>query len=483
MKADPILIEQQLALIESEMRQACLEQPELIEAIHPNNQSAAKNLLHYLAFRSEDRTKLQLALHRLGLSALSNAESHILSQVQSVRKRLGHQYEAEELFQHTYPETKAYLARKANQLLGTGEPGHHPYIMVTLDPDMIGEHHKLGELLQHGMNVARINCAHGDQATWKELVETIRRASHDSGIPCRIYMDLAGPKIRTKFLGDDKKKKSLSIAEGELLYLAASRKGFRKKDRVVSPSVPEVLPYLRPEQRVLFDDGKVYGTIESKDKRGVAVRIRKYFTKKQRMKADKGINFPDSKIDIPALTASDRENLPFIVSHADLIGYSFVNTPEDLQLLRSLIGTLSENPPPVILKIETALSVRNLPALLLESMKDPLSGVMIARGDLAVETGFQKLAEIQDDILWVCEAAQIPVIWATQVLETLHKTGIATRSEITDAAQAALAECIMINKGPHTVTVIEYLKEIIHRSKTQRTKKRFLVGKLKLGKL
>ncbi|MCC5938973.1 MAG: pyruvate kinase [Lunatimonas sp.] len=476
-------IDQQLSKMESEMIQACADHPHLIEEVHPDNQTAAKNLLHYLAFRSEDRTKLQLALHRLGLSALSNAESHILAQVQAVRQRLGHRYAPDQLFPHSYPETKERLAQKANDLFGRGNGSQQPYIMVTLDPEIIGEQDKLLEMLREGMNVARINCAHGDQVIWKQMVNAVRNVTQMTGFPCKIYMDLAGPKIRTQFLGDDRKKKSLAIPEGSLIYLATSRKGYGKKDIVISPTVPEVIPYLKPEQRVFFDDGKVFGTIEMKDDRGVGVRIRKYFAKRERIKVDKGINFPDSKIKIPALTSHDREALPFVLSHTDLIGYSFVNTAEDLQYLRTLLAELTDVPPPIILKIETALSVKNLPELLLESMKDPLSGVMIARGDLAVETGFQKLAEIQDDIMWLCEAAQVPVVWATQVLENLHKTGIATRSEITDAAQAALAECVMINKGPHTVTVIQYLKEIIHRSKAQRTKKRFLVGKLKLGKV
>ncbi|WP_209331459.1 pyruvate kinase [Lunatimonas salinarum] len=483
MKVDSIFIEQQLASIESEMLLTCEDQQTLLAAIHPDNQQAAKNLLHYLAFRSEDRTKLQLALHRLGLSALSNAESHILSQVQAVRQRLGHQYTTDQLCTHRYPETKERLAQKSNDLFGSGDESRQPYIMVTLDPDITEEPEKLNELLIQGMNVARINCAHGDQTMWEQLIEAVREATQATGIPCKVYMDLAGPKIRTEFLGEERKKKSLAIAEGSLVYLSGSKEGYGKEDTVISPTVPEVIPYLKPEQRVFFDDGKVFGTIETKDHRGVGVRIRKYFAKRQRIKVDKGINFPDSKIKIPALTAYDREVLPFVVAHADLIGYSFVNSAEDLLYLRKLLSELTAFPPPVILKIETALSVKNLPELLLESMKDPLSGVMIARGDLAVETGFQKLAEIQDDILWLCEAAQIPVVWATQVLENLHKTGIATRSEITDAAQSALAECVMINKGPHTITVIQYLKEIIHRSKAQRTKKRFLVGKLKLGKL
>ena len=91
-------------------------------------------------------------------------------------------------------------------------------------------------------------------------------------------------------------------------------------------------------------------------------------------------------------------------------------------------------------------------------------GIMIARGDLAVEIGFERMSEIQEEILWICEAAHVPVVWATQVLETLNKSGMATRSEITDAAHAAMAECIMINKGDHTIEVIETLRDILQRT-------------------
>lgn len=133
--------------------------------------------------------------------------------------------------------------------------------------------------------------------------------------------------------------------------------------------------------------------------------------------------------------------LPFILEHADMIGYSFVNKPRDIQHLRAEMAKITGKPLPIILKIETMLSLQNLPSLLLEGMKDPHVGVMIAGGDMAVELDFEKMAEIQEEILSICEAAHTPVIWATQVLESLHKSGIATRSEITDTGQAALAEC------------------------------------------
>lgn len=132
-----------------------------------------------------------------------------------------------------------------------------------------------------------------------------------------------------------------------------------------------------------------------------------------------------------------------------------------------------ERRPAIILKIETAEAVKNFPALLIQGMKEDIFGVMIARGDLAVEIGFERMSEIQEEILWISEAAHAPVIWATQVLETLNKSGIATRSEVTDAAYAAHSECVMINKGDYVINVINTLSDILHRSGGHHIKKRY----------
>ena len=102
----------------------------------------------------------------------------------------------------------------------------------------------------------------------------------------------------------------------------------------------------------------------------------------------------------------------------------------------------------IVLKIETRRGFEELPQVLLAAMRSPVIGVMIARGDLAVECGYERLAELQEEILWVCEAAHVPVIWATQVLENLAKDGMPSRAEITDAAMGERAECVMLNKGP-----------------------------------
>src|SRR5262245_30654127 len=116
--------------------------------------------------------------------------------------------------------------------------------------------------------------------------------------------------------------------------------------------------------------------------------------------------------------------------------------------------------------------------MLLEAMKAPRCAVMIARGDLAVECGYERLAEVQEEILWLCQAAHVPVIWATQVLETLAKSGLPSRAEITDAAMGERAECVMLNKGPHVLDAIHTLDGILQRMQSHQAKKNPLLRPL-----
>ena len=133
----------------------------------------------------------------------------------------------------------------------------------------------------------------------------------------------------------------------------------------------------------------------------------------------------------------------------------------------------------LVLKIETRRGFEHLPEMLLAAMAGPPAGVMIARGDLAVECGYERLAEVQEEILWVCEAAHMPVVWATQVLETLAKTGLPSRAEITDAAMGERAECVMLNKGPHILDAMRMLDDILRRMQAHQSKKRPLLRALK----
>jgi pyruvate kinase len=135
----------------------------------------------------------------------------------------------------------------------------------------------------------------------------------------------------------------------------------------------------------------------------------------------------------------------------------------------------------VILKIETRNSFENLPRLILAAMRTRAVGIMIARGDLAVECGYQRLAEVQEEILWISEAAHVPVIWATQVLESLAKKGMPSRAEITDAAMGERAECVMLNKGPYAVRAVQILDDILKRMQAHQEKKSSMLRQLRLA--
>ena len=134
-----------------------------------------------------------------------------------------------------------------------------------------------------------------------------------------------------------------------------------------------------------------------------------------------------------------------------------------------------------MLKIETRKAFEELPSLLLAAMSSPSAGVMIARGDLAIECGYERLAEVQEEILWMAEASHTPVIWATQVLDNLAKTGIPSRAEITDAAMSARAECVMLNKGPYIVDAVRVLDDILTRMQTHQHKKTSMLRDLRVA--
>jgi pyruvate kinase len=475
-------IKHQLEELESKMVTEVGARHSFINKIHSKQQQAARNLLHYLVLRNKDLRDLQDKLHISGLSSLASSESHIHSQVQSILERLGKKYNESEIDPCNYDFSQKEMVAKSIMLFGEKNEPSVPYIMITFDSSFAENYALIKTLLQNGMNVARINCAHDDEITWSRMINLLKRACRHTGLSCKIYMDLAGPKIRTRLLGKGSKKGKVKVKEGEIMWLAETTDGFSEEDIIISVNEPGIIPKLEKDQRVFIDDGMIKGVIEKKDKDKAAMRIVRVSSSKGQIKNDKGINFPDSELSIDSLTDFDKECLPFICEHADLVGYSFIRTPSDLGNLQEIMKKHSSAPPFVIIKIETPEAVKNLPGLLFQGMQKKVFGAMIARGDLAVEIGFERMGEIQEEILWICEAAHVPVIWATQVLETLNKSGIATRSEITDAAHAAMAECVMINKGDHTIEVIETLRDILHRIGGHHVKKRFVFRPLNIAK-
>jgi pyruvate kinase len=256
--------------------------------------------------------------------------------------------------------------------------------------------------------------------------------------------------------------------------------------KLVSPAMigctlPSVFGDLGIGQRVLFDDGKIASRVIAIHERYVELEIIQAGSTGTKLRADKGINLPDTALHLDALTETDTRNLDFVVQNADLVGYSFVRRARDVERLQTELARLGRPDMPILLKIENRQAFESLPSLLLTVMRTPASGVMIARGDLAVELGWQRLAEVQEEILWMCEAAHMPVVWATQVLETLAKTGTPSRAEITDAAMAVRAECVMLNKGPYILHAVRALSDILHRMHDHQVKKRPMLRRLRLA--
>jgi pyruvate kinase len=235
--------------------------------------------------------------------------------------------------------------------------------------------------------------------------------------------------------------------------------------------------------RVLFDDGRVEAIVDRAGKKKGEYVLRVVRTQKAivKLRAEKGINLPDTVTTIAALTEDDKQALEFVAKHADAVSLSFVRRPEDVSTLHAELDRLGRAGIGVVLKIETRAGFENLPRLLLEGLRRPPLAVMIARGDLAVEVGYERLAEVQEEILWLCEAAHVPAIWATQVLDTLARTGVPSRAEVTDAAASVAAECVMLNKGPFVDEAVRVLSGILRRMEKHHYKKRSLYRKLRVS--
>ena len=246
-------------------------------------------------------------------------------------------------------------------------------------------------------------------------------------------------------------------------------------------TLSEALRFVKPGERIWFDDGKIGGSVKTASAEELLIEVTRAAPRGTKLREDRGINLPDTSLRLPPLTPKDLQDLRFITTHADMIGYSFVRTSEDLRSLRTELERLGKQDMAIVIKVETARAFEQLPTLLLESMRIRISGVMIARGDLAVECGYERLAEVQEEILWMSEAAHMPTIWATQVLEGLTKNGIPSRAEVTDAAVGERSECVMLNKGPHLVEALLALNTILRRMQAHQVKKRSLMRRLNIA--
>jgi pyruvate kinase len=577
-----------------------------VGAVHADFREGAKNLLHYLALRSYDLRGLQEGLAELGLSSLGRTEAHAMASLNAVRRILERQLEGDTSRLRpmasvvSFQEGERLARHHAEALLGP-QPEHHPVrIMVTLPSEAAQEPELVRALIEAGMDVARINCAHDDASAWRQMAAHVRAAAAELGRPCTVEMDLAGPKIRTGPLvpgprvvrwrperdqrghavrparlwlappgepppagepvsaaipvdgawlegvqpGDRirlrdarGKKRRLKVVgkAGAGRWGECDRTGYvetgtqlelessgaiasvgvlpaleqsivlRRGDRLlltrdgqpgrpayqdsagawwparVPCTLPEGLGAVQPGDRVKFDDGKIEAVVHAVSGEGVSLEVRRTPKAGCRLRADKGINFPDTELPVSGLTHKDVADLDAVVELADVVGLSFVQSPDDVTALQDELAGRGADHLGVLLKIETERAFQELPWLLLAAMRSRAAGVMIARGDLAVECGWERMAELQEEILWFCEAAHVPVVWATQVLESLAKRGTPSRAEITDAAMANRAECVMLNKGPHIVEAIRTLDDILLRMHAHQHKKTAWLSRLDIS--
>lgn len=573
---------------------------------HPAFAKSAVNFVHYLDFRLHDLRDLQLKLSEWGLSSLGRAERKVEASLDSVLEVL-HRLEGRDWQPDRPPvvchrEGRDLLEAHTDALFGPWPGRRRVRIMVTMPTEAADEPALIEALLRNGMNVARINTAHDDEERWARMIRHVRERSQLLNLPCTVFMDLAGPKIRTGPIAPGPEVRRVRVrkdsyghvmaparvwlfpkgASGEApvevdaalpvegawsalrpgmtlrfrdsrqarrkLYVEAvypsgvlallnktawmySGMGLEAKEgdfalrlgrlpaqegvirlhrgdilqlwrrpivgqpagvdeegqwhpARIACTLPEALAHVAPGQPVWFDDGKIGGRVEAVHDEWIDVHITHARPRGERLRAGKGINLPDTHIELPALTARDREVLPFVARHADMVGLSFVHRETDVD---ELLALLRQHVPPerplpgIVLKIETRRAFDNLPRLILSAMQAERAGVMIARGDLAIESGFERLAEVQEEVLWLCEAAHMPVIWATQVLETMAREGLPARAEISDAAMGQRAECIMLNKGPFIVEATRTLDDILRRMQDHQTKKRSLLRRLRVA--
>ncbi len=436
------------------------------------------NLAYYLAIRRYDLRPLQTALMPWGLSSLGRIEARVLPNLDAVIATLG-------AICHAYPDSlpchpplEAFfegdrlLQEHTKDLLGNTLTNRKVRIMVTLPTVAASNYEFVRDLVQRGTNCMRINCAHDTVAEWSAIIDHVRLAELETGHSCKVLMDLGGPKPRLGMvIAPDAKQR---IFRDDYLRLTRELPENKSTCFQANCTLPEILDRLEVDATVWIDDGHIGALVESVTDEGVLLRITYADSKGSKLLPDKGLNFPDTDLRLSPLTDKDLQDLDFVATHADIVGYSFVQESADIELLqRELQVRLPQNLaiPAIVAKIETPQAVRNLPELIVQAAGKQPFGIMIARGDLAIEIGYQRLAEIQEEILWLCEAAHIPVIWATQVLENLVKKGIPSRAEMTDAAMGERAECVMLNKGPFIAEAVTILDDVLSRMQTHQVKK------------
>lgn len=326
-------------------------------------------------------------------------------------------------------------------------------IVATLGP-ATSTKEVLKAMLDAGTNVFRINFSHADYSDVLERIIMIRELNDEFGYNASILADLQGPKLRVGVMKED-----VVVNEGDEIIFATGKRFEGTKDRVYMTY--KTFPQdCKPGERVLLDDGKlIFEVISSDNKTEVLTRV----IQGGPLKSKKGVNLPNTSISQPALTKKDIEDALFAIEQkVDWIALSFVRHAEDLMQLEELIRNNSEHKIPIIAKIEKPEAVANI-----DKIVAYCDGLMVARGDLGVEVPAEEVPLIQKQLVLRAKRARIPVIIATQMMETMISSLTPTRAEVNDVANSVMdgADAVMLSGetsvGSYPVQVIQQMANII----------------------
>jgi pyruvate kinase len=326
-------------------------------------------------------------------------------------------------------------------------------IVATLGP-ATSTKEVLKGMLEEGANVFRINFSHADYSDVKERIQMIRELNQEYGFTAAILADLQGPKLRVGVM-----KEEVVVNPGDEIIFATGERFEGTKERVYMTY--ERFPQdAKPGERILLDDGKLIFEVVSTNKES---EVKAKVIQGGPLKSKKGVNLPNTDISQPALTEKDIEDAIFAISQdVDWIALSFVRHAEDLMQLRDLIAKHADHKIPIVAKIEKPEAVENIDKIVAHC-----DGLMVARGDLGVEVPAQEVPLIQKQLVLRAKKARIPVIIATQMMETMIDSLTPTRAEVNDVANSVMdgADAVMLSGetsvGQYPVQVIRQMANIL----------------------
>ena len=317
----------------------------------------------------------------------------------------------------------------------------------------------LRRMIECGMNVARINFSHGNAGEHLKTIALIRKAARELRMPVAILGDLCGPKIRVGQFKND----AVLLKDGSLVLITVEP--VVGHETLIPCQYQDLVKEVSINEQILLDDGNLELRVLGKEQGKVRARV----VRGGVLKNHKGMNLPDTKLRVPALTAKDRKDaVACIEGGVDYIALSFVRTAKDIQDLKSLLLRRKADIA-VIAKIEKPEALENISTIL-----DSADGIMIARGDLGVGLPAKKVPFIQDGLIETCISRRKPVIVATQMLESMIEHGRPTRAEVTDVSAACLSgvDAVMLSaetaSGKYPIEALETMDSILRETESYR---------------